>query len=205
MYAEPLPRMTEEEYLAWEELQDEKHEFVDGRPELRSLRKWPDETEAMAGGRLRHSTISANIIGALIGRLRGGQCRALTSDIKVRSRSGRFRYPDVTVNCGRITPEMLDALVAPEPVVLFEVLSPSNRLKDLLILVEDYQAIETVQQVVFIDRRTSEIVILTRGEGGWRRDSVEGLDQVLELPSIGVSLPAAEIFDGVETEANAGR
>lgn len=203
MYAEPLPRMTEEEYLSWEDLQEEKHEFVDGRPELRSLRKWPDETEAMAGGRIRHSTIAANIIAALAGRLRGGPCRALTSDIKVQSRNGRFRYPDITVNCGRITPEVLQSPVAPDPVVLVEVLSPSNRLKHLLVLVEDYQSIESVQQVVFIDRRTSEIVTLTRTEEGWGRASVEGLDQTLELPSIGVSLPSAEIFDGVEIDPDA--
>lgn len=201
MFAEQRPTMTIEEFLAWEELQEEKHELIDGRPVLRRLRKWPDETEAMSGGTRRHSMVAANVITALNVHLRGGPCRALSSDMKVRSATGRVRYPDVTVDCSPVDRATEDALIAPDPRVIVEVLSPSNRLRDQVQMVEDYQAVAGVVQIVFIDRRTTEIVTWTRGDDGWTWTAVEGREAVLELPSIDVILPLGEIFEGLEVAA----
>lgn len=181
--------MTFEEYLVWEEAQDEKHEFIDGVPVLRRLRQ-------MAGGTLQHAGIAMNIGVALQNRLRGGPCRAVGSDLKVRSSTGNARYPDVTVNCSPLSL----TLVAPEPRVLIEVLSRSNSTSRQIRLVADYQATPTVQQIVFVQQESAGAQVWTRAENGWGVEAFDGLEGVLPLASIGVELPLVEVYDGVEFE-----
>jgi Uma2 family endonuclease len=185
---------TFETYMAWEAEQDEKWEFVDGRPVRRSERWWKDPVTGMAGARLRHNRISANIIRHLGNRLAGGQCFPLPSDQLVRSSTGSGRYPDVTVDCGTSTS---DSVLANEPRVLFEVLSPSNTVRQQMRLVADYQAMASVQQVIFIEQDKVGALIWTRNADGWRAAEVDGLDVVLSLPSLGVELPLAEVYEGL--------
>jgi Uma2 family endonuclease len=51
------------EYLAWEEQQEEKHEYEDGR------------IYAMAGATENHIIITDNCTAFLVPKLRGGTCR----------------------------------------------------------------------------------------------------------------------------------
>jgi len=198
--ARPGP-FTFEEYLAWEAKQEEKWELVDGYAVRRSERWWFDPATGMAGATWRHNAIVANLITGLNNRLRGGPCRAFPSDIKARSPRGNTRYPDVTVECGR---PGSDSLVSAEPRVLIEVLSPSNSLRQQLQLLDDYQAMEAVQQIVFIEQGRASLLVWTRGEGGWPRDAVEGLEATLDLPSLQTALPLAEIYEGVEFDEARG-
>nr|WP_256360633.1 Uma2 family endonuclease [Methylomonas koyamae] len=68
-------RFSAEDYLAWEETQAEKHEFVAG------------EVFAMTGARQAHVLVSGNIHSALKQRLRGTPCRAYMVDMKLRVES----------------------------------------------------------------------------------------------------------------------
>ena len=63
--------MSADEYLAWEELQEEKHEYYHG------------EIFAMGGARREHVQVSLNIASALKQLLRGTPCRAYMSDMKL--------------------------------------------------------------------------------------------------------------------------
>jgi hypothetical protein len=62
---------TLNEFLAWEERQELRHEFDGFQP------------VAMTGGSLAHATIQANLAISIGGRLRGTLCRFLGSDLKV--------------------------------------------------------------------------------------------------------------------------
>ena len=57
MSAEPVSRMTPEEYLAWEREADTKHEYLDG------------EVFDMAGASLAHNLIVSNLIRTVGTRL----------------------------------------------------------------------------------------------------------------------------------------
>jgi Uma2 family endonuclease len=122
--------------------------------------------------------------------------------MKARSPSGTARYPDVTVECGQTD---MDGLVS-EPVVLFEALSRSNTLRQQLRLLDDYQAIPTVQQIVFVERERPAALSWLRTPDGWRRDEFDGLDAVIELPALAISLPLAEVYERFPfaSEAQAG-
>jgi Uma2 family endonuclease len=62
------PRLTPEEYFAWEEQQLHRHEYIDG------------EVYAMTGGTVIHSDIAGNFLALLKAHLRGSGCKTLNSD-----------------------------------------------------------------------------------------------------------------------------
>lgn len=185
----PSPKpMSLPEFLAWEAGQEEKHELIDGFPLPRRLR-------AMSGGTRRHALIGANTASVLRSRLRGGPCRAYGSDLKVASPTGRVRYPDALVECGRGDPT---ALLAIDPKVVIEVLSPSNTFVHQERVLEDYQAIASVDYVIFI-HQDQPLAWLWRREGAaWTREVVEGLDCELNLAGLDLALPMAELYEGAE-------
>ena len=188
MLAPKSDAMTVDEFLAWEETQEEKWELVSGAPVLR-------ETRLMAGGTPGHARIAANVIAALHPRLRGGPCAVYTSDFKVRAVDA-VRYPDVTVDCGTDR----KAKTAGDPRVVFEVLSPSNNAFVQTRLLTDYQSIETVEQIVFLNQDAPEAQVWRRAANGWTFEAVTSLDATMALPSIGADLPLAEDYEGVTFE-----
>jgi Uma2 family endonuclease len=83
-------KMTVDDYLAFEEKSDTRHEFVDGN------------VFAMSGASLRHNTIGLNVATELRQRLRGTGCRAYIMDAKLRVQAANcFYYPDVMVSCAQ--------------------------------------------------------------------------------------------------------
>ncbi len=178
--------MTFDEFLSWERGQELKHEFVDGEP------------VGMAGGTEAHTVIQANLIAAVTPRLRGSGCRPFTSDMLVKTGTGRGRYPDMTIDCG---PRRGDNVVAPEPTVVFEVLSEETQKRDRTIKLADYNATPSIAHYVLIEQGEPLIHVYSRGPHGdfnLRPQEVRGLDGVVELPAIKISLPMSEIYDGLE-------
>lgn len=194
MLAARPTKMSFEEYLVWEAEQEEKWELVDGVPVLRSERWSHDPVTGMAGATFAHNRIVFNLLRHLGNRLAGGPCVPLPSDLKVRAKTGNARYPDVVVECGR--PENGD-LLAKQPTVLFEVQSPSNRRGRQMRLIADYQSMDTVQHVVFIEQHCVDVTIWNRTEGPWIVNEYEALTDVLPLPAIGTEIGLSEIYEGL--------
>jgi Uma2 family endonuclease len=117
--------LTPDEFILWNLDQEERWELVDGVPVL----KFDNGPEMMAAASERHDQIVVNLIAMLRSRLRGRSCRTKTSDQAARMERGNIRYPDVTIDCGKRAPGSFESV---EPIVFFEVLSPSTRRFDLL-------------------------------------------------------------------------
>jgi Uma2 family endonuclease len=104
-----------QEYLALERTSKEKHEYFAGK------------VLAMAGASLAHNDIAANLIGEIRSLLKDRPYRILPSDIRVSIPSREsYMYPDAVIVCGQ--PEMEDDTfdTLKNPVVIFEILSPST-------------------------------------------------------------------------------
>jgi len=87
-------RYTVEEYLRLDNESDEKHEYWDGFIVPLS------QLIAMAGGTFEHSLITTNFTSALNARLKGGPCRVMGSDLRIKvPRSPFYLYPDASVIC----------------------------------------------------------------------------------------------------------
>jgi Uma2 family endonuclease len=192
MLARVPDRMTGAEYLAWEERQDKRWELVGGRPVLRAERKGWITPEGVAGGSYLHAMIKGNIDAALRARLRGGPCRSLTSDLRIRVSDTEYRYPDVVVDCGPASTQ----LYASQPRVVFEVLSPANTRRDQDEREDDFKLVGAVQQIVFVDSREPFARAWTRAGDLWPTSRVQGLDAALSLSSLGLSIPLHEVYEG---------
>jgi len=183
--------MTLAEFLEWEERQPLRYEF-DGIGPV-----------AMTGGTYGHSTIQGTLATALGGRLRGKRCRFHGSHLKFQVADGHVRYPDGMVLCSPID---RTATVVYDPVVVFEVLSPSTARDDRIVKAREYQATPSVQRYVMLEQDGVSATVYARSGETWTHEILIA-DSILSLPEIDVELPLAELYDGIvfETEQDADR
>jgi Uma2 family endonuclease len=139
MIATPDHRpMSPQEYLAWEEEQSLKYEYIHG------------EAYAMTGGTLPHNSIAVNIITALRNHLRGKGCKVFMSDAKVSvSEKGPYFYPDIQVTCDERDQRALK--MVQYPCLIIEVLSPGTEGFDRGDKFKFYRRLKTLQEYVLVD------------------------------------------------------
>jgi Uma2 family endonuclease len=190
--AEPqLRRMTQDEFLAWQEHQDRLYELVDGIPVL--------PLKMMTGASQAHDRVVVNIIAALHRQLRGTPCRPTTDDLAVRVPAGNIRRPDVAVECGQTERR---ELAVREPRVVIEVLSPSTMSFDRIRKLPEYQTIASVVHILLVDTERPRVDVLSRtAEGRFVQSQHDGLDARIDLPAIQASLSLADVFEGLEFES----
>lgn len=182
-------RMTVEEFFAWQMLQDQNYELVDGLPVL--------TVKAMTGASDRHDRITVNAIGTLFQQLRGRPCRPKTSDTSVRTFRGT-RRPDVTIECGKPGPR---DIAADEPRVVIEILSPSTMRFDRFQKLAEYQQHPAIRVILLIDSEAPQVTVWRRDGERWATEELEGLDAVLALPEIEAELPLSELYLDVVFDA----
>jgi Uma2 family endonuclease len=180
-------RWTIEEFFAWQEMQPERYELVDGFP-----------VKMMAGARNVHDDIVVNVLAELRNQLRGSDCRPFTGDGSIETKPGQIRRPDIGIDCGRRDP---NATKASSPRVVVEVLSPTTRDFDTIGKLDEYKLVDSLERILVIEPNAPEVIIWERGPERWQRSVLRGLDQRVEMPEIRATLPLAEIYDGVEFPA----
>ena len=173
--------MTMAEFLDWEQRQELRHEFDGFQP------------VAMTGGSIAHGRLQRNIAFALTGALRGTPCEFLPSDVQLRLESS-VRYADGMVVCG--SPSGLDPGIS-NPVVLFEVISPSTAATDRIAKTREYQATPSVQRYIILEQERIAATVFARRPDGWS-GQVVAAGEVLDMPEIGVSLLLDELYTGLE-------
>jgi len=176
-----------EDYLAWEEGQAEKHEFVRG------------EAFAMAGARQAHVTVSLNLASAFKNRLRGTPCRAYMADMKLRVEAADAGfYPDVMVSCDRR--DHAAELFLSHPTLLVEVLSDSTAAYDRGDKFADYRKLESLKEYAIVDIASRRVECFRRdAENHWVLYDFTG-EEAAEFASIGLAMPLALVFEDVEAE-----
>jgi len=189
MSAVPKP-MSLDEFIVWEERQEQRYEF-DGVT-----------VEAMTGGTWNHGGIQSNLIAALHPRLRGGPCRVVGEIVKIRT-ANSVRYPDAMVICAPVEGR---ATWTSEPTIIFEILSPSTARKDLGAKNAEYQMLETLRRYIVLHQNVAAAEVFFRDEeNGWQHEFIVA-DGLLALPEIGVTLPLAECYEGIDlSSSNGGR
>ncbi|GAC1394808.1 MAG: hypothetical protein NVSMB47_04570 [Polyangiales bacterium] len=172
-----------DEYVAFERTTDVKHEYLRG------------QIYAMAGGTPEHAALAAAVI-MMLGSIRGGACRAYTSDLRVFIPAAELAtYPDVTVVCGPRAHDPRDPLAVVNPTLLVEVTSKSTEEYDRIEKLEAYKTVPTLQQYVVVSHRERALEVWTRGEAGAWSSRVAGGGEVAELASIGARLEVQAVYD----------
>jgi Uma2 family endonuclease len=149
--------MTAADYLAWERLQPEKHEYRLG------------EVVAMAGGSHRHNLLSAAMIAELGLATRDKRCRVFSSNERIAADEGRrYVYADAVVVCGAVESEPGTTDVLTNPHVVVEVLSPSTEAHDRGEKWEAYQRIHSLTDYVLVSQTSMRIEHYRREGDSWR-------------------------------------
>ena len=179
----PTEPMTVEAYLAYCEIarpDGQKWELIEGRIVVQdSPTDW-------------HQVIAGNIVAIL-----RAECMRLGASwtplpgigVQVPSAPNSLPEPDVMVKEHPLT----GARNTIDGLVLFEIHSDSNRPKDKRWKREHYPSVPNCQHFVTLEQDQALVIRYDRA-GGWQGVALDRLDDALELPALGVSLPLRAIY-----------
>jgi Uma2 family endonuclease len=182
MDASAVKRMTVPEFLAWAETQEGgRYELIRG------------EIVAMAPERSAHVQAkrrAANALEAAIKRA-GIACEAFVDGLAVAIDDETSYEPDALVNCG--DPVAPDSMVAPHPVIVVEVLSPSTRSLDTTAKLADYFRVPGLAHYLIIDLGRRHILHYRRQPDGAITVAIVNEGEIVCDPP-GIAVAVASFF-----------
>jgi len=184
--------ISPQEYLEIDRAAERKSEYFDG------------EMFLMAGASKEHNRVAYSLSLVIGNQLRGKPCEPFGSDTRVKIPNNNFCFPDVSIACeAQWDDRRFDILL--NPVVVFEVLSPSNEAWDRGGKFREYQRIASLREYVLVSQDKPLIEVYSRRENGtWLLRSVEGREKSIALESIeNLILPLAEVYERVVFEEKA--
>jgi len=194
MTVQPIPTLSEEDYLIYERASTIKHEYYRGR------------IYAMTGAKEPHNLIAGNTIAALHSQLRRKPCRVYPSDMRIKVlRTGLNTYRDVVIVCGQ--PHFTDAIrdTLTNPTVIIEILSASTERYDRGLKFENYRTIETLRDYLLIAQDHYHIEHYVRqANGQWLLTEASQLEEAIDLQSIECTLCLEDVYEKVEIEGDNG-
>ncbi len=183
-------RYTPEEYLARERQSAFKSEYLDGH------------ISAMSGVSRAHSLINSNLARLLGTQLVDRPCEIHVSDMRVKvSARGLYTYPDIAVVCGEGQYEDAHVDTLLNPTVIIEVLSPSTEAYDRGRKFASYQRLPSLREYLLVAQDQARVEHFVRQEVGWLLTAFDDPAAALAMPTIGCTLPLAEIYRKVSFPA----
>lgn len=178
---------TAEAYLAWEDSQPERHEFVGG------------EIYAMTGARATHNTININAFVFLRQALKGAPCRVFGNDLKLRvNAKGDYLYPDLMVTCDPRDRQPGEDRFISHPWLVAEVLSDSTAAYDRGHKFELYRSIDTLTHYLLVEQtRPYAELFFKNADGLWVLQPLLA-DDAIQIDRLGQPWPLASLFDDVD-------
>ena len=178
------PGMTREQFFDWVQHQQERYEFDGSKP------------VPMVRVTANHSRIAQNIYAALRSRLWDSAWEVFGPDSGVATVGAAVRCPDALIT--RTKPAGADLLV-PDPVIMFEVLSPSSGQVDRIVKVREYAAVPSILCYVILEYAGPGLTVFERAEAGqpWTVATLLPGD-TLALPEVGIEVPVAEFYERVD-------
>ena len=181
--------MTVEEYLAFEERAEVRHEFINGN------------LIPMPGTTFYHNYICTNIVlllRALFKLQRLAHARVFQESVKVQIASERdYTYPDVIVTTDPRDRE--GPYIVRFPLVIFEVLSRTSRTEDSSDKFIRYKNIESLQNYILVDSEKKVVEVRVKGaDGAWEAASFLEADVRFPVLALGVELAFEDVYEGVE-------
>jgi Uma2 family endonuclease len=179
-------RMEKSEFLTWVQAHEGRYELAGNRVVM------------MTGGSRGHAILLRRLAAALEKRLDGNRWTVLTSDFGVELGPVTVRYPDVVVD---VAGGRFKDLTATAPALIAEV-SPSSAKDDLGAKADEYVRLPSLAAYLVLAQDEPKAWVWVRGAGGFSPEPmvIEGRGAVIEIASLGIDLPLAEIYARVETQ-----
>jgi Uma2 family endonuclease len=146
-----LRAMTADEFLAWDDGSDTRHELVDGM------------IVAMAPPTDAHGTIAVNVAVEIADRLRARPpCRAI-GEAGIRLDERNHYKADIAATCA----EPRSSLYVEEPFLIVEVISESSERDDFGLKAHRYSLLPPVREIWLVDSRRRWVQVWQRSENAW--------------------------------------
>jgi Uma2 family endonuclease len=190
LVAQEPHNMTIEEYLEMEERSGIKHTYIKG------------QIIPMPGGTLKHNRISLNIAYAIERAIRQQSLPYIVSnsDTKIWIPAiEAFYYPDAVVIFE--IPEFYKGRkdIILNPLLIVEVSSPSTEAQDRGSKFFDYATLPSFVEYLILQQNNHLAQHSNRiGSDNWQQRNVEGIDQEIELKSIGCTITMRDIYNKTE-------
>ncbi len=179
--------ITPQQYLRIERNAETKSEYFAGH------------MFAMAGASLAHNQIAANVLRHLGNRLDDKPCEALGSDMRIKvAPTGLYTYPDVVVLCEepRFDDDVQDTVL--NPVIIFEIISKSTEAYDRGDKFGHYLRLDSLTDYVLVRQDRPRIEHYARKGDQWILTVIEGIEAILDLGSINVSIPLKDMYHRID-------
>jgi Uma2 family endonuclease len=188
MSTAPKRLLTPQEYLSIERRAATRSEYYRG------------ETFAMTGASWAHTLIKVNLAVETAIRLRGGTCRVVTSDLRVKiEATGLYCYPDVVVVCDdpKFDDEIKDTLLNPR--VVIEVLSDSTEKYGRGTKFSHYRQLPSLKEYVLVSQDSPLVERFVRQpDESWLLTAFGDVAQSFSFATIPAAIPLSEIYRGVK-------
>jgi Uma2 family endonuclease len=176
--------MTVEEFLDWEPEDDRHYELIDGVPVAHAAPS-PD-----------HGSVAANFCIELSAAIRAKKlpCRAEVTTGVQPVRRARWNYfePDVVVRCGSSRQRPAD------PVVVVEIVSPSNRERDTLRKIAGYKSVPSIVAISLAEQDEHLCHIQQRSGGKWVAEELTGPEAMVRIEALGIEFRLGDVYQDIE-------
>jgi Uma2 family endonuclease len=126
----------------------------------------------------------------------------MSSDMRIKiPRNPQYFYPDASVVCGQpeFDPQAGERTTLLNPKVVTEVLSPSTESYDRGKKLAQYIKIPSLEEYVLVSQDEPRLdTFFRRDDGSWTFSVSAGSDATVALRSMGMDVPLAEIYAGIE-------
>jgi len=183
MNVQPRVPMDKDTFLAWAQGREGRFELVERRVVM------------MVGGSKTHALIASQLMRALWARIDVTKWVVLGSDLAVDVGPDSLRYPHAIVDCigGQ------RAVVATAPVLIAEVLSPSSATLDLGDKAAEYLRLPSLATYLVLSQDEIKAWVYLKGsEQHAGPEPIRGAEATIRVPALGIELPLAEIYRGIE-------
>jgi Uma2 family endonuclease len=177
------PKLSLQDYLAWEEQQPERHEFYRG------------EVFAIVGAKRVHGRVVNNLGAELRQALKGTPCQVFHEGMKLQVADDAVLYPDLFVTCDPA--DLATEQIFRAPVLVVEVLSPSTQGHDRSRKFALYRRLASLREYLLVDPDTRRVEAFRRtADDKWVLHDMSEAD-TLEVACLSIRVAMAEVFAGI--------
>jgi len=184
MNIQPNLRMDKAAFLAWMQANEERCELVGGRVVM------------MPGASRAHGRIVRKLVKALSSRLDPMQWEVI-AEFGLDAGPETLRYPDIVVDCADGSDKDRTATA---PVLLAEVLSPSNAEIDLGDKAAEYLRIPSLLAYMVFSQDEPKAWVYVRTDAQFMvgPELISGTEAIVRIAALQLELPMADIYAGVK-------
>ncbi|MEA5420416.1 Uma2 family endonuclease [Spirulina sp. CCNP1310] len=188
MIAQTQPKTyTPEEYLALEEVADQRHEYIDGA------------IIPMAGGTTNHNKIALNFCRRFPLTIDEQDYEVYMSDVRLWIPDvRRYTYPDVMIVAAPTEYYDSSQTTITNPIVIMEILCRSLQNDHRFPRFKLFRSIPTLQEYILIHEYSPWVEQHIRnGQGEWLLRDYEGQGAELKLATVDFVIALSDLYDHI--------